>query len=231
VGTEVDDTVYHVLLEGRTVGPYGRRTIVGMRIKKALTSDHVLISANGARLTVGDLIGPRPSQSFSPDRSGRLSVVLATYSASLLEVQGRGIEIPKFRGEVQARVQSSVLRIAGRFRHRLRWKEDRVKIPLKDVVHARVRGSLVELWLRNADYPALQRIALELFTPEAASELVEWFPAASPFPEPAAPTAKAPTELICLDAASASGTLWVAAVGVTLVVALMLMVLLLRRVY
>lgn len=27
-------SIYHVLLEGRTVGPYDRRTIVGMRIKK-----------------------------------------------------------------------------------------------------------------------------------------------------------------------------------------------------
>jgi len=35
----VDQTIYHVLLEGRKVGPYDRRTIVGMRIKKTLTSD------------------------------------------------------------------------------------------------------------------------------------------------------------------------------------------------
>jgi hypothetical protein len=232
-GLQVDHTVYHVLLEGRTVGPYDRRTIVGMRIKKTLTSDHVLISTNGAQLTVGDLIGQRPSQPFSPDRSGSFSVVQATYSASLLEVQGRGMDIPKFKGEVQARVQSDVLRIAGRFRRRLRWKEDRVKVPLKEVVHARVRGSQVELWLRNADYPRLQRIALELFTPEAAGELVEWFPAASPFPEPAvaSPTANASTNPASLAPASASGTLWVAAVGVTLAVALMLMALLLRRVY
>lgn len=229
----MDDTVYHVLLEGRTVGPYDRRTIVGMRIKKTLTSEHVLISAGGAQLTVGDLIGRRPSQSFSPDRTGGFSVVQATYPASLLEVQGRGIEIPRFRGEVQARVQSDVLRIAGRFRHRLRWKEDRVKIPLKAIVHARVRGSQVELWLRNADYPHLQRLALELFNPGAAGELVEWFPAATPLPEPAldSPMANAPTDLVSLDAASASGSLWVAAVGVTLAVALVLMVLLLRRVY
>jgi hypothetical protein len=232
-GREVHETVYHVLLEGRTVGPYDRRTIVGMRIKKTLTSRHVLISANGAQLTVGDLIGQRPSQSFSPDRSGGFSVVQATYSASLLEVQGRGLEIPRFKGEVQARVQSDVLRIAGRFRHRLRWKEDRVKIPLKEVVHARVRGSQVELWVRNADCPRLQRIALELFTPETAGELVEWFPAATPFPEPAAasPSARGPGDLVTLNAASASGTLWVAAVGVTLAVGLILMVLLLRRVY
>lgn len=229
----MDETVYHVLLEGRTVGPYDRRTIVGMRIKKTLTSDHILISTNGAQLTVGDLIGQRPTQPFNPDRSGGFSVVQATFSASLLEVQGRGMDIPRFKGEVQARVQGDVLRVAGRFRHRLRWKEDRVKIPLKEVVHARVRASQVELWLRNADYPRLQRIMLELFTPEAAGELVEWLPGATPFPEPAAapPAGSAPADTVTWETASASGSLWVAAVGVTLAVILMLMVLLLRRVY
>ena len=30
------------MLEGRQVGPYDRRTIVGMRIKNTLTSDHLL---------------------------------------------------------------------------------------------------------------------------------------------------------------------------------------------
>lgn len=229
----MDETVYHVLLEGRTVGPYDRRTLVGMRIKKTLTSDHILIGTNGARLTVGDLIGQRPSQPFTPDRSGSFSIVQATFSASLLRVQGRGADIPRFKGEVQARVQGDVLRVAGRFRRRLRWKEDRVKIPLKEVVHARVKGSQVELWLRNAEYPRMQRITLELFTPEAAGELVEWLPAATPFPEPAPASTPSgdSTELLTLDTGSASGSLWVAAVGVTVAVILILMVLLLRRVY
>src|SRR4029453_7832312 len=63
-GTELDRSIYHVLLEGRTVGPYDRRTIVGMRIKKALASDHVLIGADGDRLTVADLIHRRSPAPF-----------------------------------------------------------------------------------------------------------------------------------------------------------------------
>jgi hypothetical protein len=227
----VDETVYHVLLEGRTVGPYDRRTIVGMRIKKALTSDHVLISTGGAQLTVADLIGQRPARQFNPDRSGSFSVVRATYAASLLEVDGPGMHIPRFKDEVQARVQGDVLRIAGRFRKGLVWKEDRVKVPLKDVVHARVKGSQVDLWLRNEQVTRLQRIALELFTPETAGELVDWLPAATPFVVPAEP-AREPAlqdDVMELPAASTSNGLWVAVAGVTVVVALMLMVLLLRR--
>jgi len=180
----VDQTIYHVLLEGRKVGPYDRRTIVGMRIKKTLTSDHVLIGTDGTQLTVGELIGQRPAKPFNADRSGSFSLVHATFTASVMEVEGHGISIPRFKGEVEARVQADVLRIAGRFRQGLGWKEDRVKIPLKDVVHARITGSQVELGLRPAQPGArMQRMVLELFTHEAAGELADWFHDATPWPQ------------------------------------------------
>jgi hypothetical protein len=188
----VEQTLYHVLLEGRTVGPYDRRTIVGMRIKKTLTSEHVLITSEGAQLTVADLIGsPQSESSFNPGRSGSFSLVQATYTAALLEVEGRGIEIPNFKDEVEARVQSGVLRISGRFRQGLGWKEDRVKLPLADVVHARVSATVVDLWVRPEPKAKLQRISLELFTPEAAGELVDWLPNATPFATAAAARAAA----------------------------------------
>jgi hypothetical protein len=226
-GTELDQTMFHVLLEGRTVGPYDRRTIVGMRIKKALTSDHVLIGADGGRMTVADLLihRPRPAP-FNPERSGSFSVVQATYAASLLRVEGRGLDIPSFKSEIEARVQSDVLRLAGRFRHGLGSKEGRVKIPLKDVVHARITGSQVELWLRCDTAKKLQRVALELFTPESAVELVEWLPAATAFPEPAPSTPP-----MALAVVSPKHSLFIAMIAVVLGVALMLMVLLHRRAY
>jgi hypothetical protein len=221
----LDQTIYHVLLEGRTVGPYDRRTIVGMRIKNALTGEDVLIGTNGARLTVADLIGRAPVAQFNPDRSGSFSVVQATYTAGLVDRQGRGIEIPEFKGEVEVRVQGEVLRLAGRYRHGLRWKEGRVKIVLKDVVHARVNGSQTELWLRNGASDRLQRVTLELFTHEAAGELAEWLPGATPFPKPvAAGSARAP-------AGSSAHGLWIALAAGVVVVGLMLGVLLLRRLF
>lgn len=179
----VDQAIYHVLLGDRKVGPYDRRTIVGMRIKKTLTSDHVLIGANGARKTVGELIGQRPSKPFNADRSGSFSLVHATFVASLLELEGGGAAIPRFKGEIEARVQADVLRLAGRFRRGLGWKEDRIKIPLKDIVHARISGSQVDLWLRPTQPGAgMQRLSMELFTHEAAGELVDWFHDATPWP-------------------------------------------------
>jgi hypothetical protein len=185
----VDQLVYHVLLEGRAVGPYDRKTIVGMRIKRALTGDHVLIGTDGSRLTVADLIGTRSSaKPFNPERSGGFSIVEASFTAALLMVEGKGADVPSFKGEVELRVQREVLRLAGRFRKGLGWKEDRVKLPMKNVMHARVAGSQVDLWLRtDAKKTApLQRITLELFTPEAASELVDWLPGATPWPGAAA---------------------------------------------
>lgn len=220
--------MYHVLLEGRTVGPYDRRTIVGMRIKKTLTSEHALIGSDGGQLTVADLIRRRRPVPFNPERSGGFSVVRATFMASLVEVEGRGMDIPRFKEEIEARIQGDVLRLAGRFRRGLGWKEDRVKIMLKDVVHARIRGSQVELWLRTEKAGRLQRIALELFTPEAAGELVQWLPAATAFPEPAASNAIEATPAVRISPAH---SLFIALAAIAVVVALMVTVLLVRRVY
>ncbi|HYE41568.1 MAG TPA: hypothetical protein VEB23_16635, partial [Ramlibacter sp.] len=123
----MENPVYHVVLEGRTLGPYDRRTIVGMRIKKTLASDNVLVGADGGRLTVGELVrGQPPDPPFQPSRgegTGSYSVIQGTHSASLLEVEGKGYAIPPFKGEVEVRVQTKVLRIAGRFREGISWKE------------------------------------------------------------------------------------------------------------
>jgi hypothetical protein len=179
----LEQTHYHVLLEGRTVGPYDRRTIIGMRIRNALAGEHVLVGADGAKLTVDDLIRSKRPEPFNPNRSGSYSLVRATFTSGLVEVQGNGLPIPRFLGEVETRVQSDVIRLAGRFRRTFGWKEDRVKIPLKSVVHARVRNSLVDLWLRaEGGGTRLQRLTLELFTPESAGELVDWLPDAKPWP-------------------------------------------------
>lgn len=180
------ENLYHVLLEGRRVGPYDRRTIVGMRIKKTLRSKDLLVAPDGSQLTVSDLVrnGFRKDPAFQPSRSGSYSVVQGTFPGSLVEVRGKGHEIPPFKGEIELRVQTKVLRIAGTLRQVMgRVREDRVKIPLEDIVHARLRGSLVDMWMRAGPAQELQRVVVEVFTPEAAGELVECFPNAKPWPQ------------------------------------------------
>jgi hypothetical protein len=227
----VDQPVFYVVLEGRTVGPYDRRTIVGMRIKKTLTSEHVLIDTGGLQLTVADLIGRRPrSNDFHPNRTGGFSIVQATYPGSVLDVQGEGFDIPAFRDEVEVRVQADVLRIAGRYPTGLfGWREGRIKLPLQDIVHTRVRGSRVDLWLR-AGRAEMQRMALELFTNDTAADLVRWLPQATPWPEPVAELVPAHAAHAPV-AAPAAQVLWVSLASVVLVVGVVLTVLMIRRVY
>lgn len=189
------EPLFHVVLEGRTIGPYGWRTIVGMRVRKTLASTDVLLDSEGRRLTVGELIERRNrATGRNAHRSSGFSIVLATFPAVLVGVEGEGYAIPRFRGVLEARVQGDdVLRIAGRFRRGLRWREDRIKLPLDKVLHARVGGSVVELWLQPPG-PAdtLQRVVLELFTPEAAGELVDWLPVATPWPHGELPMPEVP---------------------------------------
>jgi hypothetical protein len=224
----LDKPVYHVVLEGRTLGPYDRRTIVGMRVRKTLASDNVLVDASGGRLTVGELVrGQPPDPPFEPSRgegSGSYSVIQATHPASLVEVEGKGYAIPPFKGEIEVRVQTRVLRLAGRFREGVNWKEDRVKFPLEDIAHARLRGSVVDLWVRTAAArQGLQRLTLEMFTPEAAGELTEKLTHTAPWPgsEPLAGRGK--------GAANLHPMLWAVVVGSAVLVGTILVWVLTRR--
>ncbi|TFZ08667.1 hypothetical protein [Ramlibacter humi] len=216
----MEEPLFHVLLQGQQVGPYDRRTIVGMRIKKALTSEHELVGTDGSRLTVADLIRRAPAEPFSPQRTSAHSIVQATYPGSLAGVHGAGMPIPAFRGEVEIRVQPDVLRIAGRHREGLGWKDSRVKLPVQDIAETKVQGSEVELGVRHEGRPALQRVRLELFTPQAAGELVAWLP-----------NARAPQAASTSRAVGAPPMMWASVAGVTLAVFIVIGVMLARRVY
>ena len=221
----MEQTSFHVLLQGRKVGPYDRRTIIGMRIKDTLTSEHVLLDGQGGELTVGDLIGGSRGSDFTPTRGAGYSTVQATYSGSLVAVHGKGLHVPAFKGEIEIRVQADVLRIAGRFRQAFGWKQDRVKLVLQDIVHARIGGSWVELWVQAQPGCSPQRIALELFTPEAAGQLVDWLPAATLPPD------AVPERTPGVATAPGQHMLWVSAGSVAVVVGIMFAVLLARRLY
>lgn len=164
----MEDTRYHLLLEGRQVGPYDRRTIVGMRLKNAIGGDSVLIGPDGRRLTVEELMHGRrePPQHAV---TGTFSLIKARFDARLASCERSG-PLPRYEGELEVRVQEDVLRVAG--------KDDRVKIPLADVVHARARDRFTDLWLRG-EGGALQAATFEMASRQAADELVRWLPGAT----------------------------------------------------
>lgn len=225
----MNQLAYHVLHEGRRMGPYDRRTIVGLRIKKTLTSEHQLEGSDGSRLTVAELIGRQPpAGEFNSMRSGGYSSARYTCSASLVESEPGPVEIPAFRGEVEVRVHSDVLRIAGTHRSGRSIKEGRVKLPLKDIAYGRALGSRVDLWLRAADGPALQRLALDLLSDDAARDLLFWLPDVRPWHEAAG--AAAPTAAPAGSGnASVSPLLWAAVIGMAMVAGFVLWVVLRRR--
>lgn len=223
----MNQLAYHVLHEGRRMGPYDRRTIVGLRIKKTLTSDHQLEASDGSRLTVAELIGRQPpAPEFNAMRSGGYSSARHTCSASLVESEPGPVEIPAFRGEVEVRVHSDVLRIAGTHRNGRSIKEGRVKLPLKDIAYGRAVGSRVDLWLRAGEGAALQRLALDLFSDDSANDLLFWLPDVQPWHN--APGA-APAAPASSGNASVSPLLWAAVIGIALVAGVMLWVMLRRR--
>jgi hypothetical protein len=218
----VEQPVYHVLHEGRRLGPFDRRTIVGMRVKKALRSQDMLLGADGSQLTVGELVRGTPTDSpFEPSSlhaplpgGGSHSVVQGIHAAHLLEVEGKGYEVPPFQGEIEVRVQTRVLRIAGRFREGLAWREDRVKFPLQDIAHARLRGTVVDLWVRTAQSPRMQRLSLDLLKPEAAGELAEALPYTAPHPGSEPLAGRTPGTRVSLQP-----LMWAAVVGAVVVMA------------
>lgn len=222
---------YHVLLDGRTVGPYDRRTIVGMRIKRTLTSDHLLVTADGTRLTVRELVGGGTARGRgAPGGPATSSRALATYTAILMEAGRRGFAIPRFKGEIEMRVQAEVLRLEGRRRCWFGWKQERIKLPLGGVAQARVTGPRVDLWLaQGGESGPLQRLALHLFTAEAAQEFLGWLPAAASDPE--RPAAAAARTADGKGPVPAGRALAIAVAALALVIGMVLLVLMSRRVY
>ena len=227
----MENRVYHVLHEGRQLGPFDRRTIVGMKVKKALAGTDVLVGADGVQLTVAELVrqGQAPDGGFvmsgdvRPVAASR-SVVRGIYTAAVLLVEGDGLRVPPFTGQVEVRVQTEVLRISGRFREGLGWREDRIKFPLQDIAHARLRGAVVDLWVRTADSAGLQRLSLDLQQPESAGELAESLPHAAPWPgsEPLAGRSES-------TGSAVHPMLWTAVVGTALFVLTVLVWVLTRR--
>lgn len=219
---------YTVLHEGRRMGPYDRRTIVGLRIKKTLTSRHQLEASDGTRLTVAELLGRPPrSSNFNSMHSGAYSSARLTCSASLIDSERGPVDIPAFIGEIEVRVHPDVLRIAGKHRRLFGTTDGRVKLPLTAIVHARVTGSRLDLGLRSDTAAGAgqspQRLALDLFSEETARELLRLLPDVKPWPAATAvPASPAPV-------AAVSPLLWAAVFGVVTVAGLVLLVLLRRQ--
>ncbi len=156
--------LYHVLvaddkgqLTGASLGPFDNRTVVGMRIKKLLTNDQLLVDQDGERLTVGVLMarrsqpGTRTSDPSSPDSVTSIGNFMPSWVVTHVAPPAHLTPAHQLRGLGELRVQFDVVRLVGPVRQGLSSKDERVKIVHDRVVNLRVRGDRVDvLLLANA---------------------------------------------------------------------------------
>jgi hypothetical protein len=132
---------YHLLVEDRPIGPYDRRTIVGMRIKNLITSEMQVRRSDGHQMQVGQLLADRfemtdtqalAKQAASPPASGIWPTFLVDCGGSMLKPGALG-----FVGKGELRFQGDFLRLSGQRRSGLvGTRQERIKIMISDLIAA-----------------------------------------------------------------------------------------------
>ncbi len=176
---------YHVFLQGKQLGPYDKRTIVGMRIKNTLSNSDLLIDAHGQQITVGQLLGQRSrpasldlgASAFDAQQSGAYSPVVGLFTAQRMRLSKGLREMPRFVGPVQVRAHTDLLRLEGSSRKLLKRKAGRVKLPFGQIVRAEQRAANVSLWVRSdTRLGTAPSITLMLHSTDDAKALMEILP-------------------------------------------------------
>jgi hypothetical protein len=181
---------YRLLLENKQVGPFDRRTIVGMRIKKLVPKDTSVLRSDGLLMTVAQLLADK-SERANP-QTGQLNSDLAPLPSALwptflVYFGGGGIRTGAlgFVGKGELRFQGDLLRLSGQ-RANTKWgslfgsKHERIKIAITDIaaIDAIANTAQLQLTLR-VDHPLAggfgknQDVVLTLDDAEAVQELIE----------------------------------------------------------
>lgn len=176
---------YHLLIGDRQLGPYDRRMIVGMHIKKLIDHNLPVRRSDGHQMTVAQLQADRfemadaeslHKQAVSPPASGIWPTFLMNCGGSLMRPGALG-----FIGRGELRFQGDFLRLtANRKSGFVSVRQERTKLPFTALVSASVhpkQPNVIVLQLKPAhrvegvvgNAPAL--IALD--DAEAVKELLE----------------------------------------------------------
>ncbi len=132
---------YHLLVGSRQLGPYDRKTIVGMRIKKLIDNELQTRRSDGHLMTVAQLLADRfemadsvslQKQAASPPASGIWPAFLMDCGGNLLKPGALG-----FIGKGELRFQGDHLRItANRKVGLMSVKTERLKLPILSLASA-----------------------------------------------------------------------------------------------
>ncbi len=132
---------YHLLIGDRPLGPYDRRTIVGMRIKNLIDNNLQVKRSDGHEMTVAQLLADRfemadaeslHKQAVSPPASGIWPSFLMNCGGSLMRPGALG-----FIGKGELRFQGDHLRLsANRKSGLISTRQERTRMPFSALVSA-----------------------------------------------------------------------------------------------
>ncbi len=132
---------YRILLNDKQVGPFDRRTIVGMRIKKLLEGNVALLRSDGLPMTVAQLLMDRFEMADAQGgvhhpagapASGLWPTFLVDFGGSW-----RGAGALGFIGSGELRFQGDVLRLTGQRKSTMfRMTTERLKLPMNAIASA-----------------------------------------------------------------------------------------------
>jgi hypothetical protein len=176
---------YHLLVGDRQLGPYDRKTIVGMHIKKLVDGKLNLLRSDAHRMTVAQLQADRfemadaeslRKHAASPPASGIWPTFLINCGGSLMKPGAWG-----FIGRGELRFQGDYLRFTA---HRksgfVSTRQERVKLPLSAInkasSHEKHANFLVLQLKANHGVEGITGHAAEMIAlddPESVKELLE----------------------------------------------------------
>jgi hypothetical protein len=141
---------YSLLIADRQLGPYDRKTVVGMRIKKLIDNNLQLKRSDGHSMSVAQLLADRfemadaqslEKQAAAPPASGIWPSFLMNCGGSLLRPGALG-----FIGRGELRFQGDFLRLtANRKSGMISTRQERTKLPLSALVSASPHAKLAHV--------------------------------------------------------------------------------------
>lgn len=156
---------YRILLNDKQVGPFDRRTIVGMRIKKLIGNGVALVRSDGLPMTVAQLMMDRFEMA---DAEGGVHHPAGAPASGLwptfaVDFGGswRGAGALGFVGKGELRFQGDVLRLSGLRKGRMfSRKPERLKLAMNTIASAQVNAKdacLLEL-IAKPEQPFVQTV-------------------------------------------------------------------------
>lgn len=176
---------YRLLLQNKQIGPFDRKTVVGMRMKKLVPKETKVLRSDGLMMSVAQLVADRLEQTDAmtgrvPTAPGLSSAMWPSFTVDFgggwLQAGALG-----FVGKGELRCQDDALRISGQRSSLIKGSRlERFKIALTDISYATsdpANLSCLVLTLRADSVWAMQgktqAVALVLDDEESVSAVCE----------------------------------------------------------